>query len=207
MDKEKLKRVWNRSKGKKYQYKTSDYYLRIERATAYIHLEHSVELEDWLRNFSVAPTKTVLGGKTVYVHKGLLEAFHELREDLMPRIKGCGHVYLSGYSHGGGLAYLLATYLKCNTNKTVKECVTFGAPRVFTIWNLPGFFYIKGLLKDVVTVRNNRDIVPTVPFNIMGYFTVGTKVRLKQKRKYDGFIDWIKTPFIDHGTYGKVLND
>jgi hypothetical protein len=208
---EQAREIWNMQKGKRYRYKTTDYNLLEKgegKCSIFIQASGSLEKDpiDWIRNFDARLSKQYMGGRSIIVHNGIWNAFQELLIDITPKIQGMKEVELSGTSHGGAIAILFNSYLKTYTNIKVKSCYTFGAPRVYNVLGLRGFLDMRELNKNIKHFRINRDIVPTLPFWWMGYKQVGEVIRLKtNSNKPKNFIDWLKQPFIDHGSYPKEL--
>ena len=74
-------------------------------------------------------------------------------------------VSVCGHSLGGAMAHLFALYFAQELSQTVK-LYTYGSPRV------GGWSFAKAFKSCSITAhrfRNNNDIVPTVPFAVMGY--------------------------------------
>ena len=78
-------------------------------------------------------------------------------------------VSVCGHSLGGAMAHLFALYFAQELSQTVK-LYTYGSPRVGG-WSFNKKF--KTTTIEAHRFRNNNDIVPTVPFAIMGYKHVG----------------------------------
>jgi triacylglycerol lipase len=72
-------------------------------------------------------------------------------------------VYVCGHSLGGGIA----TIFSHNNRHIVTELYTYGSPRAITWWKAEDF------TTKHYRFRNNNDVVPTVPFWIMGFKHVG----------------------------------
>ena len=72
-------------------------------------------------------------------------------------------VYACGHSLGGAIATVFADI----NSDIVEELYTYGAPRALVYWRADDF-----TVKHY-RFRNNNDIVPTVPFWIMGFRHVG----------------------------------
>jgi hypothetical protein len=203
---ETAKEVWNKSRGKKYSYKTTDYYLQKDDNTLNIWLEKSVEKRDWKRNLNFFPTKQFLNHTTVWVHRGFWEAFEELLHDMYPKLAGITHVKLSGYSHGGALVILLNTWLRSNTTIIVDSVQTFGAPKVFSILNWKGFKNMRKFNEKIVHYILGRDLVTKLPFNVLGFRQVGELVKLKRTvNKARTCIGSLFSSITDHASYGEEL--
>ena len=191
------KEVWDKPKGKKFKYKSADYSIYEDsKEECTIWLDPSddpkKDLTDWIRNFTAIPIEVQFGDIKVLVHQGFWEAFEELVEDLIPRIKDYQYININGYSHGGATGQLLNLSLKLLTGKVVKSSVFFGCPKVF-FFN-QNYFRIKNIMKDVQIVKLGSDIVHEVPF--IPYYHVGQINKIEYKEN--------KFPlalFQDHGDY------
>lgn len=74
-------------------------------------------------------------------------------------------VSICGHSLGGAMAHLFALYFAHELEHHV-ELYTYGSPRVGG-WSFAKAFKSCGIVAH--RFRNNNDIVPTVPFAVMGY--------------------------------------
>jgi len=210
-DIEKATIAWNKPKGKGYKHKTTDYYLLDEgnnHLSIFISASGDIkhEPEDWQRNFNFFPKKVTIGNTALYVHRGFYEALLELLEGVHMHLAGVKSVSITGVSLGGGIAQLLNLYLRLTTKIEVTEVVTFGSPKVFGNSKHKGFLTALCMSTRVTNYRMNNDIVPLVPFSWMGYSEVGHKVQLTTEQpKPANILEWIKRPFMDHGSYWYIL--
>ena len=78
-------------------------------------------------------------------------------------------VSVCGHSLGGAMAHLFALYISHDLSNSVK-LYTYGSPRVGG-WSFNKVF--NSLNIESHRFRNNNDVVPGVPFSIMGYKHVG----------------------------------
>ncbi len=197
------KEVWDKPKGTKYNYKSADYSIYEDSDNeCTIWLDPSsdprVDLTDWYRNFTAIPIPIQFGDIKVLVHKGFWEAFEELVEDLLPRIKDYQYVNVNGYSHGGATGQLLVLSLKLLTGKVVKSAVFFGCPKVFFFNH--NYFNIKKIIKDIQIIKLGSDIVHEVPF--FPYYHVGNINKIKyDKNKFP------KSLIEDHGDYWRYYSE
>ena len=206
---EQARKDWNIKKGKRYRYRNTDYNLLDKGNGEYsIFIQASGSWEkdrkDWIRNFMAWSVKYNMGGETFYIHAGFFEAFSELLEDLMPRIKDAKEVSLSGTSLGGATAQILNIYLQLETDIKVKSVTTFGSPIPFVGF---GKGYVRALCLSVENIhyRINNDIVPTLP--PIGYKAVGTRVQIKTDNKPKNLKEFLFRGFYDHASYWKELKN
>jgi predicted lipase len=114
----------------------------------------------------------------IRVHKGFYDAYQLIRPKIHEWMdefkKYSDRIVITGHSLGGALATLCAVDLHYNYRGQVDfKCCTFGSPRVF---NKEGMKSFNHRLPDTIRVTNRYDLVPNVPFMIMGYQHVGVPV-------------------------------
>jgi triacylglycerol lipase len=98
------------------------------------------------------------------VHDGFYDEVEKLWADIIPLISATKPLFITGHSLGGAMATIAASRLEKQT-----ECLyTFGSPRV------GNKKFIDHVLVKHYRWRNNNDLVPTVPFFIMGFRHHGT---------------------------------
>lgn len=207
---EKAKEIWQRPKGKHYQYNTTDYYLNYKDDNSVdIFLSASKQPMDWAKNFIALPRPVYIGYIKIWVHSGFWLEFQDLLKGLLPKLNGINAIRISGCSLGGATAQLLSIYLEVNTMIDVLEVNTFGAPKPFSIlWNKAGFKHIKYLCRHITQYRINTDIVPNLPFTWLGYKSVGKRIQLKTNReKAKNPIEYVKRLFTDHASYWEILKE
>ena len=108
------------------------------------------------------------------VHAGFQSALDEIWTQLEKTLNKQTPIYVSGHSLGGALAQLTANRLTSN-NYRVYGVYTFGSPRV---GNLTFKKSYDVRLKDNTFLHiNNRDVVATVPPEILGFMNLGGSER------------------------------
>ncbi|MCY4421275.1 MAG: lipase family protein [Gammaproteobacteria bacterium] len=97
-----------------------------------------------------------IGGMTIQMHSGYVEAFDWVREDVNSALDNLPHdqLIITGHSLGGALA-IVATRLLASD--VVGACYTFGAPPVGTVE------VSNNLKTPVYEIINEIDIVPRLP--------------------------------------------
>jgi predicted lipase len=128
---------------------------------------------DWRSN--VRAEWIVLQGG-VRVHTGFFQAYWPIRERLFATVETLlkakpRPVYITGHSLGGALATMATAELANHPQRELRDriaaCYTFGSPRV---GDRSFDEYVK---VPLYRVTNGIDIVPAVPFAILGYRHVG----------------------------------
>lgn len=163
--------------GVRYQYPYSDNNTRTsESAIATLRQEYDNLLlmakndplsfaYDAVGNNNVSPN--ILSRSGYGVHLGFLLAFESIREQIEISVGDylsgeIRTVFIAGHSLGGALAVHAATYFQHSFGSRVRvRLYTFGQPRVGDdMWSSTyhGHF-------QYIRVRNNRDIVPTIPIS------------------------------------------
>lgn len=87
-------------------------------------------------------------------------------------------ILVTGHSLGGALASVCALGLKQNALYTQHainrvDFITFGSPRSFNE-NLAKYF--DGVIDSNWRIENEHDIVPTLPYETMGYYHTSTEI-------------------------------
>jgi triacylglycerol lipase len=101
------------------------------------------------------------------IHQGFLDAYKKLSKQIEPALRKIKvPIYITGHSLGGALALLASIFLK--DQKLLAACYNYGCPRV-------GNEQFADLLFKVPVYRcvHHVDIVPGVPFMVMGYRQYG----------------------------------
>jgi len=131
--------------------------------------------------------------EAVSAHRGFLEKYLSIREDLHAVVKRSNRpeIVLNGHSAGGALAALAYFDLKRSYPSRRVRAITFGMPRVF---NRRGADIINRERDRVIRVVNGDDIVPRLPFRFFGYRHVGRAVELSPRRWYRPFSQYDHHP-------------
>lgn len=110
------------------------------------------------------------GGKGK-VHAGFQTALNEVWTALEKNIDKNRKVIIAGHSLGGALAQLLAYRLSLN-NYNVSGVYTYGSPRVGN--SIYKEEYNARLAAKTYLHINNKDAVPSIPLEILGFIHLGT---------------------------------
>jgi hypothetical protein len=137
-----------------------------------------------------------------FVHRGIAIKWDSVKDYVrtlldVARVKGYQAI-ISGHSQGGGMAQMaheLAVYKGLDAKTFV-----FGSLRILFFW---GGRKAKGRFKGVVKFKEPGDVVPHVPFNILGYVDVGESVIVGPDRCPAFPWNWRKS----HITYGDYLEE
>jgi triacylglycerol lipase len=122
------------------------------------------EFSDIKADLNAIPRKAKSGG---WVHMGFQTEVDKVWDEITTVLAKHGEgrdLYITGHSLGGAMATIAASRLKTKT----KALYTYGSPRVGTrsfvkSFNTPHYRHV-----------NNNDIVPKVPFALIGYKHHGT---------------------------------
>ena len=119
-------------------------------------------IRDWINNLKVDLHEAAPGFD---IHKGFLNLIGELVVDpryvaAMDQIDANARIVVCGHSLGGALAKV-QTLL--NPPENFFACYTIGAPRIGRIERAPGN------CNRIFRVVNDKDIVPRLPFALLGY--------------------------------------
>lgn len=109
------------------------------------------------------------------IHKGFLEAYNSVKEDIEKSLKKVLGIplYITGHSLGAALATVATNYLeemdiqKAPLKDQIAACYTFGSPRVGDKQ------FNKEFRSAIYRVVNTTDIVTVVPLLAMGYVHLG----------------------------------
>lgn len=154
------------------------YSIRVLDDTLIIAFRGSDSKKDWMFNLDfhkkVIPYNNFRS--KIKVHSGFINAYKsrnvrgKIRKFITDKIK---KIKLTGHSYGAALAILCAVDLQYSFNDRDYEVVVFGCPRIGN----KAFknSYNKRIFKTL-RVENKNDIITKVPFKIMGYCHVGSRV-------------------------------
>lgn len=124
----------------------------------------STSKEDWLHNFqflpkAIKPYKNMI--KPWYAHKGFVNMYQSVRDDILAAAAVCGSktIHVAGHSQGGAIAQLCAEDLAYFGYKS--DCVTFGSPKVF--YGKEAKYHLRNFKIQATNYENGSDIVPTLP--------------------------------------------
>lgn len=131
------------------------------------------------------------------IHRGFLEAFDHVREDIAAALQrhDGSPVYITGHSLGGALALIAIRYLE---RESTGACYTFGGPRVAD----DRFF--EGIKTPVYRVVNAADGVPRVPFGF-GLKIVLGGLRLIPLNGTFQVSEWLRRHFVGYTHFGTLV--
>lgn len=133
------------------------------RKTQYLSMPGSLNLTDWLEDFDIFLKPEARHG--IPLHRGFEDAALAVRAEVGPELNKGYRTYLSGHSMGGGVAAVLALYLR-DDGYNLTRATTFGQPRVT---NAVGAKQLASLpITRVVNVDDFVSMVPTFPFEQFG---------------------------------------
>lgn len=122
------------------------------------------EFSDIKADLNALPDRGQSGG---WVHNGFQEEVNKVWDEVTRVLEKHGegrNLYITGHSLGGAMATIAASRLKLQA----KALYTYGSPRVGTR------SFVKSFTVPHYRHVNNNDIVPKVPFAILGYRHHGT---------------------------------
>lgn len=117
------------------------------------------QFSDIIADLNAFPDRGQVGG---WVHNGFQEEVNKLWDDIVKIVKSKPKnksLYITGHSLGGAMAIISASRIQ----DVVSSVYTYGAPRVGTKEFVSNCHFLH--YRHV----NNNDIVPTVPWAILGY--------------------------------------
>jgi triacylglycerol lipase len=118
----------------------------------------------------------------IYIHTGFHRTAEMIADDLLNRLKEDYKVCVTGHSLGGAAAVVVSWYLDY-ANFNVKECITFGQPKVT---DSHGNRKMRDKIK-LTRVVNETDVVPLVPptgTHRHRYAHTGTLIKLLDDGKF-----------------------
>lgn len=147
--------------------------------TLSIYFQGSNSISDWVRNFLF--TKDCYG--LFKAHKGFLMAYREARNLILDKVyeqddKGDYKwlkINIIGYSHGGALCQLALQDIYYH-RPDIKDCIlgyAFETPRALKVKKQFRFFW-----NNLITIRNNNDLITHLPPKIVGYTDLGTMIKV-----------------------------
>ena len=109
------------------------------------------------------------------VHRGFLDGYNSIREDILKSLKKVLGLplYITGHSLGAALATVATNYLEGEVidgaplRDQIAACYTFGSPRVGNNQ------YDRDFKSPIYRIVNTTDIVTVVPLLVMGYVHIG----------------------------------
>jgi len=149
----------------------------------YISFQGSLSFKDWLYNLMIWK-KPYKGMKTVwFAHAGFVKKWKAIQTDIftiIDRVVDFGEInkiIISGHSQGAGIATLATEAIWFNYPDLREriETVLFGSPRAVGFWN---FLIIKERFKNVIRYEQFWDIIPRIPFVLLGYKHIGKRIRI-----------------------------
>lgn len=109
-----------------------------------------------------------------YVHKGFLNAYKSVADDIKKSLLGIRGkpLYITGHSLGAALATVATQNLEHDHlyprfREIIAACYTFGSPRV------GNSHYEQEFKSPIYRVVNTTDVVTTIPLLAMGYMHIG----------------------------------
>jgi hypothetical protein len=118
----------------------------------------------------------------IYIHTGFHRTSEMIADDLLSRLNKNYKVCVTGHSLGGADAVIVSWYLDY-ANFNIKECITFGQPKVT---DSHGNRAMRDKIK-LTRVVNETDVVPLVPptgTHRHRYAHIGTLIKLLDNGKY-----------------------
>ncbi len=137
----------------------------------------SKSAEDWLNDGDVRKTRkaTAFG-----IHEGFFNSYNSVDLTLHKTLRMDSKLIITGHSLGGAQALLCAAFLS-HCGFKVDSCYTFGQPRVgnsdFSKW-------CAKMVPNHFRFVNRNDIVPRIPFWIMGYRHSGEPLVFEAEGKW-----------------------
>ncbi len=122
---------------------------------------------DWKHNFDIAVQPYRDMPVKWYAHRGFVALWKSVEDEVMKELRGVPPKCIAGFSQGAALATLAHESVLYNTG-LYPQTYAFASPRV--VW-MPG-----GVARRFIgmsNIQNHGDIVPHLPFGIMGYRHVG----------------------------------
>ena len=146
-----------------------------------ISFRGSETFENWLHNLDFPKKNAYPKCSGCEVHEGFLSAWTEIQDEVIIEVEKLlsympqAQVFVTGHSLGAALAALCAAELGASEHslgKKIAGVYTFGQPRVGN----QAFhdFYGKGE-RVSWRVTHNRDVVPHLPLEIMGFHHTSTE--------------------------------
>ena len=116
------------------------------------------------------------------MHGGFKKALDHLWPQLEEFLKNCNSdkLVVCGHSLGGALAQLTALRFP------VQHLYTFGAPR------LGGSAYVRRLQTNHQRYVNCCDVVPNLPFNVLGFLHHGDLIFIDNSQKLQRGMSWFR---------------
>jgi len=147
---------------------------------------------DWKNNFSFWKKPYKHMETKFYVHGGFLKCWKLVEDEIIDYIKEkeMDNLTIAGWSYGGAMSILCteSVWFNCKNLRGKTRTVTFGAPRVFSVFN---FRKIKERFENVVMLKNGSDIVTKLPPVIFGFKHVVKLTNIGDSHRFiDYFNPW-----------------
>ena len=190
-----LKYWWNLADGYDWNHENketyTEWYHRIDDDTMYLsfcgsdgtYYKNKKLTTDWRQNFSIKRVPYKDMSVKFKVHKGFLEKWKSIRDEVLNLTDGIKKVEISGFSQGSAIALLAHEDIVFNI-KIEPTTVIFGCPRVVS-WRAP-----KDRWKTLTRVQLSWDMVPGLPWFIGGYKHVGEFIHKGRWPSFFRFWPW-----------------
>ena len=152
-----------------------------------ISFRGSETFENWLHNLDFPKKAGYPKCDGCEIHEGFLSAWTEIQDDVIQEVEKLlsnmpsAQIFVTGHSLGAALAALCAAELGASSHslgKKITGVYTFGQPRVGN----QAFHDFYGTGERVSwRVTHNRDIVPHLPLEAMGFHHTSTEVFYNEK--------------------------
>jgi len=137
-------------------------------------------LQNWITDLKIAKTTPYENMPDVQVHKGFYEAYQAVENQIRPAIANLTSVFphlpitVTGHSLGAALSTLCGADLIVQFPNVSVTVWNYGNPRVGNeAWS---DYYSSLPIRTNWRVVNQKDIVPSIPYEWMGFYHEATEV-------------------------------
>lgn len=134
-------------------------------------------MKDALTDLKIRKVKEDDKGRNIKIHQGFAQAINYVWEEILDAVKDLdthNDIFVCGHSLGGALSKLAALRLT-KEGHCIGGVYTFGAPRIGN--KNYADHYEKYLGLQTFLLINNKDIIPQIPPNILGFRHVGAEIK------------------------------